>query len=133
MLFRSDGGPSNLCWHIKQFFFWQEPCLKPALASLSLLLLLRPNSTIVGLEGEEFTSFSSETLPVDSSKRTDSRNLPFGHFLWIAKESASNSGSSRAGGMSEDRNDFDQLKDSSWSRFDRKKGDHFFEIFTEML
>jgi hypothetical protein len=76
---------------------------------------------MVGLEGEELTSFRSETLPVDSSKRTDSRNFSFGHFLGIAKESASNSGSSRAGGMSEDRNDFDQLKESSWSRFDRKK------------
>jgi hypothetical protein len=76
---------------------------------------------MVGLEGEELASFGSETLPVDSSERTDSRNLSFGHFLGIAKESISNPGSSRAGGMSEDRNDFDQLKESSWSRFDRKK------------
>jgi hypothetical protein len=87
---------------------------------------------MVGLEGEERASFGSETLPVDSFERTDSRNLSFGHFLGIAKERVSNSCSSRAGGMSEDRNDFDQLKESSWSRFDRKKGDHFIKICIEM-
>jgi hypothetical protein len=48
----------------------------------------------------------------------------------MANERDSSSGSNKVGGISEDRNDLYQLKDSGWRRFDRKKDDHGLEIFT---
>jgi hypothetical protein len=50
----------------------------------------------------------------------------------MANERASSSGSRRVGGVSEDMIDLDQLKESGYSRFDKKKDDHFLGIFTEI-
>lgn len=115
------GGPSNLCWHIKEFLFGQEPCLKPALESFSLLLLLRSESTRVEREEDESTSFMSEIMCWGSSESTLYKNLSFGQVLGMANERDSNSGSSRVGGIFEDRKDLDQLNEFGLRRFDKKR------------
>jgi hypothetical protein len=51
----------------------------------------------------------------------------------MAKDKDSSSDSSNIGGISDDRKDFDQLKASGWSKFERKKGDHFLESSLKCL
>jgi hypothetical protein len=70
----------------------------------------------------------AETLPVESSWRAASRNLPSGHFLGMAKGRDSSADSSKAEGISEDKKDFDQLKEPLCSRLYMKKGAHFLGI-----
>jgi hypothetical protein len=82
--------------------------------------------------GEEAGSEGTEASSADSSERTESRNLPSGHFLGMTKECVSVSGSNRAEGISEDKKDFEQLKESSCSKLDRKKGAHFLGTCTEV-
>jgi hypothetical protein len=96
------------------------------------LLLLRSDSTTASFGGEEAESEGAEATSADSSKRTESRNLSSGHFLGMTKGCVSVSGSMRAEGISEDRKVFDQLKESSCSKLDRKKGAHFLGICTEV-
>jgi hypothetical protein len=50
----------------------------------------------------------------------------------MAKDKDSSSGSSNVEGISDDKKDLYQLKDYGWSKFERKKGDHFLGIFTVM-
>jgi hypothetical protein len=74
---------------------------------------------------------SQLSIFLEFSVRTSSRNLSFGHSLGMAKDKDFSPGSSRAVGISDNRKDFDHLKASGCSRFERKKGAHFFGISTE--
>jgi hypothetical protein len=95
------------------------------------LLLLRSDSTTACFGGEEAGSEGTDALSADSSERTESRNLPSGHFLGMTKGCVSASVSIRAEGISEDKKDFDQLKESLCSKLDKKKGAHFLGTCTE--
>jgi hypothetical protein len=96
------------------------------------LLLLRSDSTTANFGVEEARSDGTEVSSADSSEMTESRNLSSGHFLGMTKGCVSVSGSNKAEGISEDRNFFDQLKESSCIKLDKKKGAHFLGTCTEV-
>jgi hypothetical protein len=68
---------------------------------------------------------------LEFSERTSSINLSFGHSLGMTKDKDFSPGSSRAVGISDNRKDFDHLKASGCSRFERKKVPIFFGNSTE--